>query len=247
MIKNRIVQVIYQTIFCTLALFGLIGSLGYFDQNFNINFYVYYTNLSNYLCMGLMVASLVMTIKKALKKEEGEVNTAPTLSFLAVIMILVTFLVYNILLAKDKTADKYFLSASNLLMHLILPLMFIIHWILFYKHGKLRWYHPLLCVIMPLIYVVFILIRALIVTPGENVVVYPYFFLDVNELGYGGLTLWVSILVIIFIIIGYIFYFFDNYAHFKKMITSKLGKKSNTNTSDSSNTDSTSADDTKVE
>ena len=51
MIKNRTAQLIFQTIYCTLGLVGIIASLGIFD---NINairwdFYVHFTNLSNFL------------------------------------------------------------------------------------------------------------------------------------------------------------------------------------------------------
>ena len=39
----------------------------------------------------------------------------------------------------------------------------------------------------------------------EEFVVYPYFFLDVNELGYGGMILWVAKLTVAFVVIGFIF------------------------------------------
>lgn len=226
MIKNRNVQLIFQTIFITLSLFGIIGSLGYFDKSFNTDFYAYYTNLSNYICMGLIFASFVQTIKKAKNKEDGFVSVASTFSFLAVILILVTFLVYNILLAKDKSPAEYFLSPGNLILHLILPLMYIAHWIMFYEHGKIRWFNPLLCTVMPLIYVVLIFIRAAIINALniDNVMIYPYFFLNAEKIHWYGVTMWVSILVVIFIIIGYIFYFFDNFTYFKIKLF-KNGKK----------------------
>ena len=162
-----------------------------------------------------MFASLIATIKNANKKQDGYVATAPKFKFMCNIMILVTFLVYNILLAKDNTVLEYFTSTSNLLMHVILPVMFILDWILFYEHGKTKWYYPLLCLIMPLIYVVFILIRAPFVQ-GLDVTVYPYFFLDLNTLGWGGFLGWVFALIVIFVAIGYIFYLFDNIKKIKE-------------------------------
>lgn len=216
MIKNRVVQIIFQTVYLTLAILGVIGSLGYFEQSFNGNFYAYYTNLSNYVCMGVMIAAFVHTIKSAIKKEDGFVKTTPAFKFLCVILILVTFLVYNILLAKEKSPSEYFLSLSNLLMHVILPIMFILHWVLFYEHGKVKWFHPLLCTIIPLGYVIFVLIRAAILKGIEGAMLYPYFFLNVDKLGWGGFFAWVSILVGIFVLIGYIIYFLDNIQYFKE-------------------------------
>lgn len=213
MINNRIVQVIYQTIYIVLGVIGFMSSLGYFSGTFNTEFYVFYTNLSNYICLGFMIAIYVHTIKSALKKEDGYVTTAPKFNFMCVIMILVTGLVYNILLAKENSVYDYFMSIGNLIQHVILPLMFVVNWVLFYEHGKLKWYYPLLCTIMPLIYVAFILIRYAIinaVAPGFTGTIYPYFFLNLSDLGWGGLLGWILALLIIFIAIGYIFYACDN-------------------------------------
>lgn len=224
MIKNRLVQVIFQVVYLTLAIFGIIGSLGYFNRSFNSDFYAYYTNLSNYICIGAIIAAFVSTVKKTNKGEQGYVDIAPAFNILCVILILVTFLVYNALLAKDNSVADYFLSPSNLIMHVILPVMFIAHWVLFYEHGKLRWYHPLLCTVMPLVYVGFILIRAAILSNVEDAMRYPYFFLNVDKLGWGGFFMWIAILLAVFVFIGYLFFFFDNFTYFKNKFF-KRGKE----------------------
>ena len=98
MIKNRTTQLIFQTIYCTLGLVGSIASLGIFDNISAIrwDFYVHFTNISNFLCIGVMIASLIQTAKK---KEDSYVTTAPMLKFIGVLGILLTFLVFNIMLA----------------------------------------------------------------------------------------------------------------------------------------------------
>jgi len=143
--------------------------------------------------------------------------------FISVIMILVTFFVYNILLAKDKTISDYFFSISNLIMHLILPLMFLVDWILFNNHNNAKWYYPFLSTILPLIYVAFILIRALILGNSYSGTLYPYFFLNVERLGLGGVTLWVIILVVFFVALGYILFMFDRIKTIKEKL--KRNKK----------------------
>lgn len=212
MIKNKTVQVVFQTVYCVLAFIGLLNSFGYFSADFNENFYVYYTNLSNYICMGVMAICLVDSIKRANRKEDSPTKVYPAFTFMCVIMILVTFLVYNILLAGENTVIEYFTSQSNMIMHVILPIMFILNWVLFYEHPMLKWYHPLLSIIMPLIYVLFIVIRGQIIKPSEKTVVYPYFFLDINELGWGGFFIWIGVLLAVFVAIGYILYALDKYA-----------------------------------
>lgn len=210
MIKNRVAQLVFQTIYCVLGVIGAIAGLGIFNASFHGNFYVYYTNLSNYICLGLMFVCLVRTIKAANKKEDGACNVAPRFNFTCVVLILVTFFVYNILLAGEKTALEYFTSLSNMLLHVILPLMFLAHWILFYKHDSVKWYWPLLCVIMPIVYIIFILIRAAIIGPGTDALLYPYFFLNIDKLGWGGFFMWIGILFVVFVALGYIIYALDN-------------------------------------
>ena len=98
MIKNRTAQLIYQTVYCTLGLIGIIASLGIFDNVSNLrwDFYVHFTNISNFFCIGVMLAALIQTAKK---KENSYVSTAPALKFIGMLGILLTFLVFNIMLA----------------------------------------------------------------------------------------------------------------------------------------------------
>ncbi len=227
MIKNRISQIVFQTIYVTLGLIALISSLGFFDKEFNGEFYIWYTNLSNYLCIIVMFICLIKTIKSVKTEKEGYVTFSPTFTFLTMIMILVTVLIYNTLLVGDKTASDYFLSIGNLLMHLILPIMFILHWVLFYEHNKTKWYYPLLSTVMPLVYVILTFIRASILK-GSDLTLYPYFFLNADVLGWGGVIMWVVILVAVFIVLGYIIYLLDNIKNIKLKLQQKQTLKTKT-------------------
>ena len=42
MIKNRITQLIFRSVYLTLAFFGLLASFGLFNVDFNQNWYVFY-------------------------------------------------------------------------------------------------------------------------------------------------------------------------------------------------------------
>ena len=68
MIKNRTTQLIFQTVYCTLGLVGCVAALGIFDDITMIrwDFYVHFTNISNYLCIGVMLAEFIQTAKKKL-------------------------------------------------------------------------------------------------------------------------------------------------------------------------------------
>ena len=217
MIKNRTTQLIFQSFFCAIGLIGIVASLGIFDdvRNLRWDFYVHFTNLSNYLCIGIVFAELIQTAKK---EGNSYVTTTPFLKFIGVLGILLTFLVFNFLMAgqpdRDPQANWRIASIS---FHVILPLMYVFDWILFYEHKKVRWFHPMAAVIFPVLYVAFVFIRAAIVNFNPDVpYLYPYFFLNLDNLGVAGVAKWVAILFVCFIALGYIFYGIDKSIKVKK-------------------------------
>lgn len=222
MIKNRTVQLIFQTIYCTLGLVGFVASLGIFD-NINMirwDFYVHFTNLSNFLCIGVMLASLIQTAKK---KEDSYVTTAPVLKFIGMLGILLTFLVFNIMLAGAEGRDPQAnWRIGSLCFHVVLPIMYIADWFLFYERKNCKWFYPIASLAFPVAYVVFIFIQAAIMgfdtsvlIPGTTTpLIYPYFFVNLETQGVGGVLKWILILLVGFMAMGYLFFGLD-----------KLGKK----------------------
>ena len=200
MIKSRTAQIVLQTAYCAIGIIGIIASVGFFDYAFRPAFYVHFTNLSNYLCIAIMFAELVQSIKK---KEDDYVTFAPGLKFIGVLAILLTFIVFNLLLAPDREAYLNF-KVNSVVFHVILPIMYVLDWFLFYERRKLKWYLPLLSMIFPLVYVAFVYTRAWIVGFNPEVpYLYPYFFLDLGTLGVAGVIKWVLILLAGFGVTGY--------------------------------------------
>lgn len=200
MIKNRTVQLMFQTAFCTLGILGIIASFGTFNYEFRSDFYVHFTNLSNYLCIGIMLVELIETIKK---KEDSYITKLPLLKFIGLTAILLTFIIFNFILAGDREMYLNFM-VNSVLFHIILPIMYLIDWILFYEHKMIKWYYPLISVVFPIIYAIFIFIRAWFLDFNPEVpYIYPYFFLNLDKLGVVGVIKWIGILSIVFIVIGY--------------------------------------------
>ena len=217
MLKSRTAQLIFQSFFCAIGLIGIVASFGIFDdvQNIRWDFYVHFTNLSNYLCIGIVLAELIQTAKK---KDDSYVTVAPFLKFIGVLAILLTFLVFNFLLAGQPDRDPQLnFRIASISFHVVLPIMYVLDWILFYEHKKIRWFYPLASVIFPVLYVAFVYIRAAIVGFNPNVpYLYPYFFLNLDNLGVMGVAKWVAILFVGFIALGYIFYGIDKLIKSKK-------------------------------
>ena len=217
MIKNRTAQLIFQSFFCAIGLIGIIASFGIFDDVMNPrwDFYVHFTNISNYLCIGIVIAELIETAKK---RVDSYVCTAPFLKFIGVLAILLTFLVFNFLLAGQPDRDPQAnWRVASICFHVILPVMYVFDWLLFYEHKKVRWFYPLASVLFPVLYVAFVYVRAAILTFNpEAPYIYPYFFLNLDTQGLAGVTKWVVILFSGFIALGFIFYGIDKLIKSKK-------------------------------
>ena len=222
MIKNRTAQLIFQTIYCTLGLVGFVACLGIFDNISVIrwDFYVHFTNISNFLCIGVMLASLIQTAKK---KEDSYVTVAPVLKFIGVLGILLTFLVFNIMLAGAEGRDPQAnWRVGSLCFHVVLPILYIADWFLFRERRKCKWYYPLVSICFPLAYAIFLLIQAVILKFDSSILIpttttpliYPYFFVNLDTLGVSGVLMWIGILAVAFAAVGFLFLGLD-----------RLGKK----------------------
>ena len=217
MIKNRTAQLIYQTIYCTLGLVGIIASLGIFDNIKTIrwDFYVHFTNLSNFLCIGVMLTALIQTARK---KEDSYVSAAPMLKFIGMLGILLTFLVFNIMLAgaadRDPQANW---RIGSLTFHVVLPILYIADWFLFYERKQTKWYYPIASIGFPLAYAIFLLIQAtilgfdtsILIPTTKTPLIYPYFFVNLDTQGIPGVLMWIAILSAAFTAVGYLFFWLD--------------------------------------
>lgn len=206
MVNKKAGQLIFETIYLVLGFIGTLGSLGYFDKSFQSNFFIFYTNISNYLCLGVIIYSFVITIKKT-NNSLNNIKISSRLHFICVVIIIMTFLVYNSSVFIDWSFSDYALSLSSLCFHLILPIMFTIHYFAFCPIEKLKWYDPLFTIILPILYVSFIQIRALLFPNVQ--IKYPYFFLNVQSLGFGKFILWILLLIVIMLLISYMIYFIN--------------------------------------
>ena len=222
MFKNRTAQLIYQTVYVTLGFVGCVACLGIFDD-INLlrwDFYVHFTNISNFLCLGVMLTALIQTAKK---KEDSYVSAVPMLKFIGMLGILLTFLVFNMMLAgaagRDPQANW---RVSSLCFHVVLPILYIGDWFLFYQRKQTKCYYPLASIAFPLAYVVFLLIHAIILKFDSSILIpttttpliYPYFFVNLETQGVSGVLMWIGILSAAFAAVGYLFIGLD-----------RLGKK----------------------
>jgi hypothetical protein len=146
------------------------------------------------------------------------VSAAPLLKFIGVLGILLTFLVFNIMLAGAEGRDPQLnWRIGSLCFHVVLPIMYIADWFLFYERKQTKWYYPIASIAFPLAYVIFLLVQAIILKFDSSILIptsttpliYPYFFVNLDTQGVGGVLMWIGILAVAFAAVGFVFFGLD--------------------------------------
>jgi len=133
-----------------------------------VQYFSYYTILTN-----IMIAWVctVLFIRREDTSGRKKVLTA------ILVYILTVGLTYNLILRSLWKPEGLQLLADNLL-HSIIPLLYLVFWLIFVKKHTLQWNNFLPWLIYPLLYLIYVMIR------GAIFGVYPYPFIDVAQIGY---------------------------------------------------------------
>ena len=233
MIKNKIAHLMLQTVYVTLGLIALVASFGIFEihEGLRGDFYIHFTNISNYFALVVIFIQLILTVKAIKKGEEGYCNSLRTLKFVGLVCMTITFLIFNIMLAGQPNRHEIIIDGTkyvanlpikdfrvgSVLAHIVLPILYFVDWILFYEHRKEKWYTPLLTLILPIIYIIVIYVRAgimlLMNVPMGEKMMFPYAFLSFeNKI----LPLVIVGFLVGFSAVGYIWFGIDKIIKSKK-------------------------------
>jgi hypothetical protein len=85
---------------------------------------------------------------------------------------------------------------ANLLLHYVMPSLYLLYWWFVAPKAALRWIHPVIWGIYPTLYLIYALIRGAII--GS----YPYGFIDAGAIGYGQTLINGVGLLVCFIVLG---------------------------------------------
>jgi len=99
--------------------------------------------------------------------------------------------------------------------------MVIFDWVLFDPKRTFSVFDPLYWLSIPFIYAIFALIRAevggMLHVQGRSTR-YPYFFLDIDEIGWSGMITYVIIFAFVFALLGYIIWALDRFIFGRKKL-----------------------------
>lgn len=181
--------------------------IGLFLQLYPNNWHqlTYYTLISNiivgvffsYLIYEMLVHKSESLNNQKLLRNKGSVTMAINL----------TFLVYAILLAPVAKAEDFY-NWKNYLLHYIVPIAVFLDW-LFIDKVRYQKKDPILWTIIPLIYTVFALIKGYVFKipiPDQVHSPYPYFFININKIGWNGFAMYFFGILFFYMLLGYIMY-----------------------------------------
>jgi hypothetical protein len=160
-------------------------------------FFSYFTILTN-----LLVAVCLSFIVVKPNTAPGRFFSKPSTSAAIALYIFIVGLVYNTILRfiwEPAGLQKWVDEA----LHVVVPLLFLIYWLLFAQKGSLKWIYSLQWLIYPFIY----LLYALGIGAFSGFYTYP--FINVTELGYSKVLLNSGGLMLVFIAAGLLLIWID--------------------------------------
>ena len=158
-----------------------------------IRFFSFYTILTNIL---VALCFTVLLLKP--KSGWGRFFSKSTTGTAIAVYITIVGIVYNIILRFIWNPQGLQMVVDESL-HLIIPVLFILYWLIFAPKAGLRWKNVFPWLIFPFVYLLLILIR------GALSGFYPYPFIDVKTLGYNKVLLNSGGLCIAFLLLSLLF------------------------------------------
>jgi hypothetical protein len=155
-----------------------------------ITFFSFFTILTN-----LLVAVVFTAVAFRPQMAWGEWLCSPSVQAGTAVYIAIVGIVYQLLLRQlwNPQGAQWL---ADVLLHSIIPVGYVLYWLLFAPRAGLTWKHALAWLVYPGVYLVYILAR------GAVSHVYPYPFVDVNQLGYSGVLVRAAMLLVVFLGMG---------------------------------------------
>jgi hypothetical protein len=157
-----------------------------------VQYFSFFTILTN------LLVALCFTVL-CLQPKSGSLTLflKPKLQAALAVYIIVVGVVYNLILRQIWEPQGLQMLVDELL-HSVIPLLFLLYWLLYSDKKELQWKDAFLWLAYPLTYSAYILIR------GFFTDLYPYPFIDVTDLGYPQVLINSLLLYLFFLVLSLI-------------------------------------------
>jgi len=155
-----------------------------------ITFFSFFTILTN-----ILTASVFTAVAFQPKHGWGKWLCRPSVQAATAVYIAIVGMVYQLLLRQlwNPQGAQW---VADVLLHSMVPVGYVVYWLLFAPRAGLSWKDSVTWLIYPGVYLVYVLAR------GAVSGLYPYPFVDVNVLGYGGVLARSGLLLLVFLGMG---------------------------------------------
>ena len=152
------------------------------------NFFGYFTILTNTL-VALVLTAPTLPLSSTARFATPNMRTA------AAVYIAIVGIVYLVVL-QDLWNPQGAQALADLILHKVVPVLYVAYWLLFEPHGRVRWRAALSWLIYPAVYLAYSLAR------GAMTGWYPYPFLDVGTIGYTRVVGQSGVLLAVFLVMS---------------------------------------------
>lgn len=154
---------------------------GIFDPTHYFHYFTIQTSLINIV---VLLAGGIFALMRTNDPHWYSMVRASTVSYAIVVGV-----VYNLLLAGFPSVDGYEASFEfpNAVQHVWAPIFIAVEWLFMPGRTRLRWNTLWIAAIFPLVWLAGSMVRGLV---GDGW--FPYFFLNVGDLGVGGVALYIA-------------------------------------------------------
>jgi hypothetical protein len=155
-----------------------------------ITYFSFFTILTN-----ILTALVFTAVALQPKAGWGQWLSRPSVQAAAAVYIAIVGMVYQLLLRQlwNPQGAQW---VADVLLHSMIPLGYVLYWLLFAPRAGLSWKDAATWLTYPAVYLVYILAR------GAMSGLYPYPFVDVNVLGYGGVLVRAAGFLLVFLGMG---------------------------------------------
>lgn len=195
----------YRAVFALVGWFAiglqywltLQGDTGKSAAELTLNFFSYFTILMNVI-VALALSGPAFVPDSAF----GRWTLSEGVRAAVAMYIAVVGLTYHFLLSHVWDPQGW-LFVSNGLLHYVMPIVFVLDWLLFTPKGRLCWGDAVKWLAVPLVYIVWTVIH------GYASNWWPYWFVDLPALGLAKAAFWFAAMLALFLVVGLILVVID--------------------------------------
>ncbi|MFV0361729.1 MAG: hypothetical protein ACK5LL_01380 [Suipraeoptans sp.] len=218
MINNRKFSLIYRIFVLLFIFWGISDNINFFNPFYIARKMMYFTMQSSLLALALMSVLIIRTIMDI--KNTGTKGSSayyPIVEKCCIVNLLLTATIYWMVLLPDKFTmghKVYMASFENLSVHVFIPLLILLDYIMFCTPVKNRYLSVYVSLIYPTFYGVLAVIVSFTglvfrISPKDKGPVYfPYNFLDYSREGLKCI-LYILVIMVIILAFSHLMYFLD--------------------------------------